>query len=108
MSMSIEIVKIKDKISNGFSIWINEDEGFKENSFLKLVEPLEISENKRVFSSFGPAQFIDEIQTKYGVFSLSQEFDEFAGVSIYSDSDSLMEKILNIMLCSGQYHVRKK
>lgn len=107
MSMSIEIAKIKKKGDGSFSIWIDGDEGFNEQKFLQLIEPLGISKNERVFSSFGPAQFIDEIHTKHGVFNLSQEFDEFAGTTIYSESHGLMENIFNIMVNSGQYHARK-
>jgi hypothetical protein len=105
--MSIEIAKIQKEGTESFSIWIDGDEEFNEAAFISLIGALEINENKRIFSSFGPAQFIDEINTKYGMFNLSQEFDEFAGTTIYSDHHELMEKILSEMLDSGQYHARK-
>lgn len=104
--MSVEIVKLSQKDARGFSIWIDGNEAFDDIEFLKLIAPLGIDKNERVFSSFGPAQLIDEIHTKNGTFRLSQEFDEYAGVAIYSDSNELMTKILNIMLNSERYHVR--
>jgi hypothetical protein len=105
--MSIEIVRVQKEATDSFSIWIDGGEAFCESEFLKLIEPLELSKNERVFSSFGLAQFIDEIHTKYGAFNLSQEFDEFDGTAIYSDNHGLKEGILNVMVNSGQYLARK-
>ncbi len=106
--MTIEILKMQSKLDDSFSIWIDGEEGFNEKDFLQLIKSLEIRKNEQVFNSFGPAQFIDEIHTKKGVFNLSQEFDEFAGVTIYSEDDELMKNILDIMINSGQYHQRKQ
>ena len=104
--MSIKIVQLRKKDVDGFSIWIDEDEGFDYSSFLKLIEPLNIKAKETVYSCVGPAQFIDEINTEAGIFNLSQEFDEFAGITIYSENINLMEKILDIMLESAIYHIR--
>ncbi|MVF14843.1 hypothetical protein FT643_22155 [Ketobacter sp. MCCC 1A13808] len=105
--MSIEIAKIQKNGDRSFSIWINGDEGFDEQKFLQLIEILGISNNERIFASVGPAQFIDEVHTEHGIFNLSQEFDEFAGTTIYSESSELIESIFNIMVNSDQYHARK-
>ncbi len=105
-SMNIEIVKLQKQKSEEFTIWINGDGDFISNDFLELMTPLGISKNERVFSCFGPLEFIDEIQTESGQFTFHQELDEFPGTTIYSDSTELMNKILGLMLESGVYHVR--
>jgi len=95
-----------DKIDSGFFIWIGEDEGFNARAFLKHIDKFEPSEPERIFSSFGPAEILDEFHTQYGSFRLHHEFDEFAGTTIYSDSHELMKKILNEMILSGEYHLK--
>lgn len=104
--MDIEIVRIYRQ-GDAFSIWIDGDEAFSENDFLRIIAPLGVIKNKRVFTCLGHAEFIDEIQTNSGVFNLSQEFDEFAGVTIYSDDAVLMNLIFSTMLDSREYHERK-
>jgi hypothetical protein len=105
MYMSIEIVKIQRE-GEGFSLWVDDEQDFDVSKFLKVLSPLNVGKSIRVHESFGPAEFIDNIQTSNGVFSLYQQFDEFPGSTIYSDSDALMENILSLMLESGFYHVR--
>ena len=107
MPMNIEIVKIKNKLTDRFSIWIDEDQSFNYNDFITIINSLEIKKIEQIYSSFGPAQFIDEIHTKFGIFNFSQEFDEFAGSTIYSDNQTLMNNILNIMIESEKYKIRK-
>lgn len=106
MSMSIEVVRLY-KQGDAFSIWIDGDEAFSESDFLRTIAPLVVLKNERVFTWLGPAEFIDEIQTNSGVFNLSQEFDEFAGVTVYSDDAVLMNLIFSTMLDSLEYHERK-
>jgi len=102
--MSIGIVKLK-KEDETCSLWIDEGEGFSDQEFLRVIAPLKIARNERVHTSHGPAQTIDEIHTSQGVFNLSQEFDEYPGVSIYSDDSQLINNILNLMVSSGEYHI---
>ena len=104
--MSIEVVRIY-KQEDEFSIWIDGDEAFSEYDFLRIIAPLGVIKNERVFTCLGPAEFIDEIQTNSGVFNLSQEFDAFAGVTVYSDNAVLMNLIFSAMLNSREYHERK-
>ncbi len=106
-SLSIEFAIMQQESTGSFAIWISGEQAFCESEFLKLLEPLELSKKERVFSSIGPAENIDEIYTKQGVFNLSREFDEFAGITIYSANRELMSAIYNIMINSGQYHARK-
>lgn len=89
-----------------FSIWINGDQKFNVDVFMSTVSQLGIKRNHRILTSCGPAQSLDEIQTDSGFFYVSQEFDEFAGVTIYSDSAALMNIIFDAMLGSGYYHER--
>lgn len=103
--MSTGIVKIQ-KDGSGFSIWFNNDSCYKLSDFLELLAPINIISCTRVYESFGPAEFLDEISTKHGVFSMHQEFDEFSGSTIYSESIELMNEILKLMLASGQYYIR--
>lgn len=103
--MSIKVVQLKKKGVDGFSIWIDECEGFDYRHFLMLIEPLSIKTKETVYSCMSPAQLVDEINTDAGIFKLSQEFDEFAGVTIYSENISLMKKILDIMLESPIYYL---
>jgi len=105
MAMSIEIVKLQ-KQKGSFSIWIDESQSFKSSEFKALLIPLNIKGEKIVHSSVGPAEYIEEITTNKGVFCLSEEFDECAGATIYSNDTELMNKILNLMLNSKLYHVR--
>jgi hypothetical protein len=105
MSMSIEIVKL-NKQKGRFSIWIDESQSFKSSQFKNLLSPLNIKSEKIVHSSVGPAEYIEEVTTNEGAFCLSEEFDEWAGATIYSDDTELMNKILNLMLNSDLYHVR--
>ena len=105
--MSVEIV-ILEKANGGFSIWIDTDEKFCQDSFLTVVEGLEIQKKERVHTSFGPAEYIDAIHTRDGIFSIHVEIDEFAGTTLYSSDNDIMEQIRQLMLGSGQYHVRSK
>lgn len=104
--MSIEVVRIYNQ-KDAFSIWIEGDKAFSENKFLKIIAPLGVIKSERVFACLGPAQHIDEIHTNSGVFNLSQEFDEFAGVTVYSDNAVLMNLIFSAMLESHEYHERE-
>ncbi len=106
MPMSIEIVKIQNKKCAGFTIWIDGDSEFDSNSFFELIRPLNVTGSERVFSSFGPLEFIDEVQTELGLFTYHQELDSFPGTTISSDSSELMHRILELMLETGNYHVR--
>lgn len=103
--MSIGIVKTQ-KNSSGFSIWFDNESCYKLSDLLELLAPINIISCTRVLESFGPAEFIDEISTKKGVFSMHQEFDDFSGSTIYSESTELMNEILKLMLASGQYYIR--
>ena len=105
MAMSIEIVKLQ-KQKGSFSIWIDESQSFKSSEFKALLIPLNIKSEKIVHSSVGPAEYIEEITTSQGVFCLSEEFDECAGATVYSNDIELMNKILSLMLNSDLYHVR--
>ncbi|WP_445363540.1 hypothetical protein ACJJIQ_01995 [Microbulbifer sp. ANSA003] len=104
--MSIEIVKL-EKQEESFLIWIDEDQSFKSSQFNALLSPPGIKGEKIVHSSVGPAEYIEEITTNEGAFFLSEEFDEWAGATIYSDDTELMNKILSLMLSSGLYHARQ-
>ncbi len=104
--MSIEVVKLQ-KSNEGFTIWIDEEQGFNTGDFLSLISCLKVNKVERVYQSFGPAQVIDEIHTELGIFNLDIEFDEYSGISIYSDELALMNKILDVMINSDKYHIRK-
>jgi hypothetical protein len=104
--MSIEIVKIKDNPTGHFSIWIDEDQGFRDKDLLSVINSLGINKTERVYSSLGPSQVIDEVHTTNGAFRLAQEFDEFAGSTIYSDNQELMSNILSLMVGSKKFKVR--
>lgn len=103
--MNIVIVRI-EKDDGSFSLWIDDEQEFNSSGLLKLLAPIGVGEIQRVYESFGPAEFIDNINTDEGIFSLHEQFDEFAGSTIYSESTALMNKILTLMLESEQYHVR--
>ncbi len=104
--MSIEVVRIKNQ-AGGFAIWIDNDESFNENDFLRIIAPLQVIKTERVFTCLAPAELIDEIMTKSGTFQISQEFDAFAGVTIYSDDAVLMSLIFRAMIDSREYHERE-
>ncbi len=103
MSINIEIVKV-EKDKGGFSIWIDSEQGFSLTNFLKDLLILDFDAPETVYQSFGPAEIIERYSTKVGDFFISQEFDEYAGVTIYSDNLELMNKIYKLMLFSGKYH----
>ena len=104
--MSIEVV-VQKKEPDGFSLWINEEQGFNTHSFLNAIAPLEIRKTERILESFGPAEIIDEYHTVQGVFSIHYEFDEYAGTTIYSGNSKLMEVIWTHMLASKDFHQRR-
>ena len=104
--MTIEVVVI-NKDNGGFSLWINDDQPFHVHRFKTLMEELKIERIERVRESFGPAEIVDNIHTAHGVFGLHMEFDEFAGTTIYSEDGELMEKILELMIQSGDYRRKK-
>jgi len=105
MSKNIKIVKIK-KDNGEFSIWIDREQDFSLTRFLKDLSVLELDEPETIYQSFGPAEIIEKYPTKAGDFFISQEFDEYAGVTVYSKNPELMDKIYKLMLSSGNYNAR--
>ena len=103
--MDIEIVKI-EKENGGFSIWIDREQDFRRAEFLKEISILNIDEHQIIYESFCPAEIIEKYSTKIGDFFISQEFDEFAGTTIYSKNAELMNKLYKLMLSSGNYQVK--
>jgi hypothetical protein len=103
--MKIEILKI-DKENGGFSIWIDENQQFNPGDFFRIVSSLEIDKRETVSQSFGPAEIIEDIYTSKGKFSLHLAFDEYPGLTIYSENQELMNEIFRLMISSGTYHER--
>ncbi len=104
--MNIEIDKIYHIESEGFSIWIDEEQNFNLKNFLNDISVLNIETSEILLKSFGPAQIIEKYTTKSGDFFIHIEFDEFAGTTIYSENSDLMNKIFELMISSGHYILR--
>ena len=102
--MRIEIVKIENE--NGeFSIWIDREQNFSLAHFLKDISFLNIGAPKTIYQSFGPAEVIEKYSTKIGDFYINQEFDEYTGTTIYSESSKLMNKIYFIYERRWQWQI---
>lgn len=104
--MKVDILKLQNGDRASSSIWIGDNRDFEQNEFLKLIAPFGVSDQERVSISTSPAEFIDKITTKLGVFYISREFDEFSGTTIFSDNHELMDSIFEVMVTSGQFHAK--
>ncbi len=65
--MNIEIVKI-EKENGGFSIWINEEQDFSLDHFLKNLSFLDIDAPETIYQSLAPSEIIEKYSTKVGDF----------------------------------------
>ena len=97
---------ILNKKTGGFNLWISGEQSFVWDAFVRLMEPLEIVKVERILESFGPAEIVDDYHTVHGVFRAHHEFDEYAGTTISSKEHELIERILSMMLASGEYQLK--
>lgn len=106
--MSCEFVKIDTK--NGFLIWIDIDQSFNRRVFFETISSdskLDVISKETVFQSFGPAQIIEDIKTKAGIFTIDTAFEDVErGIRIYSNDNEIMETIYNKIVLSGSFHER--
>lgn len=106
--MSCESVKIDTE--DGFIISIDIDQPFNEKVFLEIISSdsqLNVISKETVYQSFGPAQIIEDIKTRAGIFTIDTALEDIEqGITIYSNDKEIMETIYNKIVLSESFHER--